>query len=278
MAPSDWSDEENDTVVAEYFAMFADHLAGQQFIKAQRHRALAERLPARSEKSVEFKLQNVSGALQALGEAWLDGYAPATNFQLSLADAIVRWQKVHPSWAARPAQRGVTAFADAYALFVGPSPTLANRPPPRDLEKMLKVARKFDVAGRDARNRALGRAGEELVVAYEREKLRAAGLTGLSHKVRWVSEEDGDGAGYDIASFDLDERPRLIEVKTTNGAWDRTPFFISRNELEVAEEWRAEWCLFRLYDFARTPKAFELRPPLDAHVSLTAMTYQAGFH
>jgi len=92
-----------------------------------------------------------------------------------------------------------------------------------------------------------------------------------------VSEEDGDGAGYDIASFALDGRPRLIEVKTTNG-WERTPFHISRNELAVAAELRPEWSLFRLWNFSREPKAFELHPPLDAHVSLNATTFQASFH
>ena len=142
---------------------------------------------------------------------------------------------------------------------------------------MLRIARKSDVAGRDERNRVLGRAGEERVLAYERLALRAAGRDDLARKVRWVSEEDGDGAGYDIASFEHDGRSRLIEVKTTNG-WDRTPFHITRNELAVAEERRAEWCLFRLWNFSREPKAFELRPPLDAHVSLTATSYRASFH
>ena len=98
-----------------------------------------------------------------------------------------------------------------------------------------------------------------------------AGRNDLARKVRWVSEEDGDGAGYDIASFAPDGRPRLIEVKTTNG-WERTPFHITRNELAVAEERRSEWRLFRLWNFSREPKAFELHPPLDAHVSLTATT------
>ena len=32
------------------------------------------------------------------------------------------------------------------------------------------------------------------------------------------------------------------------------------------------------WNFSREPKAFELRPPLDAHVSLTATTFQASFH
>jgi hypothetical protein len=46
----------------------------------------------------------------------------------------------------------------------------------------------------------------------------------------------------------------------------------------VAEERRWEWRLFRLWNFSREPKAFELHPPLDAHVSLTATTFQASFH
>ena len=100
---------------------------------------------------------------------------------------------------------------------------------------MLHIARKFDVAGRDERNRALGRAGEERVLAHERAALRTAGRDDLARKVRWVSEEDGDGAGYYIASFGPDGRERLIEVKTTNG-WERTPFHITRNELAVAEQ------------------------------------------
>lgn len=58
---------------------------------------------------------------------------------------------------------------------------------------------------------------------------------------------NGDGAGCDIASFAPDGRPRLIEVKTTNGR-ERTPFQITRTELAVAEERRAEWSLMRLWN------------------------------
>ncbi|WP_246373328.1 MULTISPECIES: DUF3883 domain-containing protein [Hyphomicrobiales] len=82
-------------------------------------------------------------------------------------------------------------------------------------------------------------------MAHEHASLTNAGRNDLARKIRWVSQEDGDGAGYDIASFSADGRSRLIEVKTTNG-WERTPFHVTRNELAVAEEKRAEWCLFRL--------------------------------
>lgn len=114
------------------------------------------------------------------------------------------------------------------------------------------------------------------MVAHERATLMGAGRADLANRVRWVSEEDGDGAGYDIGSFEIDGRSRLIEVKTTNG-WDRTPFHISRNELAVAENRRSEWCLMRLWNFARDPKAFELRPPLSAHVALTPTSFEASF-
>ena len=94
----------------------------------------------------------------------------------------------------------------------------------------LGIARRFDAAGRDERNRALGRAGEALALAHECAVLKDAGRDDLAREVRWVSQEEGDGAGYDIASFAPDGRTRLLEVKTTRG-WDRTPFYISRNEL-----------------------------------------------
>jgi hypothetical protein len=107
--------------------------------------------------------------------------------------------------------------------------------------------------------------------------LTAAGRGDLARRIVWTAQDVGDGAGYDIASFTADGRERLIEVKTTNG-WDRTPFHISANELSVAEERRESWCLFRLWNFARDPKAFELYPPLDRHVSLTPTSFKASFH
>lgn len=161
-------------------------------------------------------------------------------------------------------------------LWIGPPPTHNNAPPPDELGQMTEIARKHDVAGRDARNRALGRAGEERALAHERASLLAAGRTDLASRIRWVSHLDDDGAGYDIRSFDVEGRDRLIEVKTTNG-WERTPFHLTRNELEVAVAHHDDWRLMRLWNFAREPRAFELRPPLESHVSLMATSYLASF-
>ncbi|MFC3175015.1 DUF3883 domain-containing protein [Novosphingobium bradum] len=140
---------------------------------------------------------------------------------------------------------------------------------------MTAIGRKYDVAERDARNRALGKAGEQLVLQHEISTLRSAGRDDLADKVRWTSVQDGDSYGFDILSFTSDGHDRLIEVKTTNG-WDRTPFHISRNELAVAEERREHWQLVRVWDFARAPKAFALRPPLQAHAELTPTSFLAA--
>ena len=278
MSIGTWTDIENDLIVADYFAMLADDVSGRPYSKAEHRRALLPLLNNRSEGSIEFKYQNVSAVLVGLGEDRIPGYKPAFNYQMVLEDAVDRWLAENPSWLTRvvtgPQEN---ELREAPQIWVGPPPTLSNQPPPQELEQVLRVARKFDVAARDERNRALGRAGEERALKHERAQLRSAGRDDLARKVIWVSEEEGDGAGYDIASFETDGRPRLIEVKTTNG-WERTPFHITRNELAVAEERRSDWCLLRLWNFSRAPRAFELRPPLDAHVSLTATAFQASFH
>lgn len=277
MASEPWTDEENDLIVADYFAMLAEDMAGRRYNKTAHRRALLPRLNGRTESSVEFKHQNISAVLKGLGEAWISGYQPAFNFQSSLIDAVVRWLELNQFWLDRlPDAQQAGDMPDAQRVPVRPPPTLSNQPPPGELDQMLLIAMKFDVAGRDERNRLLGRAGEKRVLAHERASLRSEGRDDLAGEVRWVSEEDGDGAGYDIASFFPDGRRRLIEVKTTNG-WERTPFHITRNELSAADQCRNEWCLFRLWNFSRQPKAFELYPPLEAHVSLTPTTFKADF-
>lgn len=63
----------------------------------------------------------------------------------------------------------------------------------------------------------------------------------------WIEGQNRPSPGYDVESFEIDGRSRLIEVKTTNG-WERTPFYITRNELAVAESQRSEWCLVRRWN------------------------------
>lgn len=277
MNPSAWTDQENDRIVADYFAMLNNDLAGHPYSKAAHRRALLPMLNSRSEGAIEFKHQNISAVLKALGQPWIIGYKPAFNFQTTLVDAVAR-HLVETPWVGDVFRNGgVSELQEEQTLWIGPPPTFSNQPEPKELEQMQAIARKFDVAAIDERNRELGEKGEQLAFSHEQATLMAASKPELAREVRWVSKEDGDGAGYDIQSFEPDGRPRLIEVKTTRG-WERTPFHISRNEIEVSETQRDHWTLLRIWNFAREPRAFEIRPPLDAHVSLTATSYRASFH
>lgn len=268
---SAWSDAENDVIVADYLEMLRDELAGRAYSKAKHNRGVQE-ATGRGRGSVEFKHQNISAVLIGLGEPWIIGYKPAFNVQSSLADAVVR----HLAGAAESFAHPPKDHQGDPLIQIGPPPTMRNAPPPKETEQLMAIARKFDVAAMQSANRVLGRAGEERVLRHERARLRQAGRDDLARDVRWVSDIDGDGAGYDIASFEETGASRLIEVKTTNG-WERTPFHISHNELAVAEARADDWTLVRVWNFARKPRAFELRPPLAAHVSLMPTSYRAEF-
>jgi hypothetical protein len=238
MAGENWSDLENDLIVADYFEMLSLDQAGIAFNKAERNRNLVSRLQDRNRGSVEFKHANISAVMRTLGQDILTGYQPRFNFQMPLVDAVIRHlnglgeKQIHPDINLQGNQSPSRwSVAEESTLWIGPAPTQSNQPPPIKLEFISAIARKYDVAERDARNRTLGLAGEQRVLLHERTNLRNSGRDDLAKQIRWTSQEDGDGAGYDIHSFEPDGRDRLIEVKTTNG-WERTPFHISRNELE----------------------------------------------
>ena len=274
-----WTNDENDLIVADYFAMLDFELARKPYSKTEHRRALGVFLPARAEGSIEFKHQNISAVMLGLGKPWIIGYKPAANFQMPLVDAVIRWLNRTPDWLTplltQTATSGQAVF-DEPALWFGAPPTLKNTPSPVDPKLLSAIGRKIDVAAEDARNRTLGMAGEERVLRHEHAMLRSTGRADLAKRVRWTSREDGDGFGFDIASFDPNGAERLIEVKTTNG-WERTPFHISSNEIAVANERPKVWRLVRLYDFAREPRAFEIAPPLERHVELTPTSFLAGF-
>jgi hypothetical protein len=75
----DWTDEQNDAIVADYFAMLADDIAGRSYSKATHNRSLRASI-GRPCGSIEYKHQNISAVLKGLGEDWIPGYKPAFNF------------------------------------------------------------------------------------------------------------------------------------------------------------------------------------------------------
>lgn len=283
-----WSADEIDFIVADYFAMLADELRGAPYNKAAHNRALVERT-GRSRPSIEFKHRNISAVLASSGHAWIDGYKPLFHYQEALGAALLRRFAGEaateasasgfsetpapfvdpPVWRNESRSDALARLAQGFDYRIAPRPT----PDPPKSEAFERLVRKIDPAARDARNRALGRDGEAFVLELERRRLVERDRPDLARKVRWVSEEDGDGAGYDIRSFDPRGSERLIEVKTTRGG-ERTPFFLTRNEHALSTERPDAFRLYRLARFENRPSLIGVPPPLAERIDLEAAVYQ----
>jgi len=281
---TDWNAEELDAIVADYFAMLAEELAGRPYVKSHHNAALREKI-GRLPGSVERKHMNISAVLVELGLPTIKGYKPLFNFQDMLGRTIERYLIEHPAalsddaFVPRWGQDALSlttapGFIEPPAIFLDEAPPPPGAPRPPRPEGLERLVRKFDPVARDFRNRALGKTGEAMTVDFERRRLQALDRRDLAAKVRWVAQEDGDGAGYDIHSFDRTGNDRLIEVKTTRGARS-TPFFVTRNELSLAHERPDHFRLYRLYEVAQAPRLFRLKPPLEEAVRLEAETWRA---
>jgi hypothetical protein len=272
----DWTRDELDAIVADYFAMLRAERNGQPFVKAHHRRALIEQI-GRTNRSVEFKHMNISAVLRELGLPTIKGYKPKFNYQDAIIEAIDRFLTADRSAIMLDEVTGVAPVSlfEASTLFEESPPALAPKIEPKR-DRLERLVRKFDPTERDYLNRTLGRAGEALVIDFERARLASEERKDLASKVRWVAQEDGDGAGYDILSFDRSGRERLIEVKTTHGT-RKTPFFLSSNERSLSDERPEAFRIYRVYQFGHAPRLFKLRPPLEAAVILEPSTYRASF-
>ena len=280
---TDWQADELEAIVADYFSMLVDEVSGRPYVKSHHNAALQQKI-GRTAGSIERKHMNISAVLRELSLPFIDGYKPFSNFQDALGRTIERYLIAHPNvltgeamlpaWARTDAPHAMSGLSEAPALFedAGPPGPAAPRPPrPQGLERLV---RKFDPTIRDFRNRALGKAGEALVVDFEQRRLAALERPDLAKKVRWVAQEDGDGAGYDVHSFDRLGNDRLIEVKAINGG-RTSPFFITRNELALSDERPDHFRLYRLYEVAKAPRMFRLKPPIQQAVTLEPETWRA---
>jgi hypothetical protein len=111
-----------------------------------------------------------------------------------------------------------------------PSPSVNNKKP----SKPKKHNSQSDID-----KKILGDRGEEIVVEFEKLKLKEWGFD--SSKVKHIAKTD-DTAGYDIESFDENGNPILIEVKSTSrDNKGYVEFNISDNEYTKATKESNYW-------------------------------------
>src|SRR5262245_24237106 len=158
MAGDDWSREEVEATVGDYFAMLRDELAGLRVNKAEHNEHLRRLLRNRSKGSVEFKHANISAVLTLYGYPYIEGYKPRFNFQALLEQVVLEYLDVHGDFF-EPLVTGPvlnpTAAPDAQAVDVSrvvEAPPEAMRIPQTLWSPSARLSR-FDFVARDSANR-----------------------------------------------------------------------------------------------------------------------------
>lgn len=275
----DWSDGEVRATVQAYFEMLRRDAECLPYVKAEFNAEVRTKLRSRSKAAVELKFQNISAVLDSLGLPFIPGYKPRGHAQLLLRKVTQQWLDQHAQdleQVVDALQQSTPASEQRFmARLVEPPVCIEilriGNPAPRS-----RLPRKVDYAVRDEANRELGRRGEQWALAFEQRRLRDEHLGELFDRVDWVSDRLGDGAGFDILSFDAATEPRYIEVKTTN-AGHESAFVLSHNELTFSREVGPRFALYRLFEFRRSPALYILRGDVSQHVYLSPIDYRASF-
>jgi len=276
-----WNHQEVEAIVADYFNMLDKELRSLNYNKSEHRRGLSGLLNMRSEGSIERKHQNISAVLIELGFPYITGYKPLQNYQQLLYDAVssrlksntnlinlVREQVNEP--AKIPETDDILA-----SLVKSPSIPTLERQNLRAEVRESTTRYSVDYLAQEANNRSLGTAGEQFVIRFEQARLIRADRDKLASKVEHIAVTQNNSVGYDVLSFETTGQERLIEVKTT-AYGPLTPFFVTRNEVDVSQRTAISYYLYRTFDFRRQPKLFTKQGPLDRSFKLDPMQYIAS--
>ena len=273
IAGDPWTNFEIEAAVGAYRDMLQAQRRGERFTKTEVVRALQKLVPARNAGSIERKFQNISAVLDEAGLRWIDGYKPLPHYQLSLKPSVLasmgHGTRIADALEAYSSSALVAPQANrlATADVIVPPPGSSGRS-----RSSVELSGGQVSALHDFQRRELGAAGEEWVIDLEKEQLRRLGRPDLGDRVDWVARSLGDGAGYDIGSFWPDGRSRMIEVKTTN-LGPRTPFYITRWEIETSRRHADSYSLYRVHGFARDPRIYVLDGNVEERARLEPKVY-----
>lgn len=276
---SAWSDVEVRETVQDYFQMLRLELLGQKYNKTAHRQALLKKLNGRSGGAVERKHQNISAVLLELGVMPIQGYKPLSNYQARLYEVVA--ECVEADYALDEAALKAVERAAEYPLGIDLNAIVV--PPPVVMMSAVREPRlpwnqrpiiRRDYLERESRNRALGSAGENLVMEFEASRLHSLGKGKIADKIEQISKTKGDACGFDILSFEVSGKERFIEVKTTAYTAE-TPFFLSKGEVEFSAESHDQYWLYRVFNFRDSPKMFHLYGSVANTCRLDPASYRA---
>ena len=182
-----WDQIEVEATVADYLHMLLLELSGQTYSKTAHRRGLLAKLDKRTDSAIEFKHQNISAILIDLGYPYITGYKPRGNYQQLLRevveDRIAQDQLLDNAALAASSAPAVAPLLDDFSKLLVDAPKLARTAREPSQHYRLSAPQKRDYLEREARNTALGFAGEEFILNFEHFRLHNLGHKALADKV-----------------------------------------------------------------------------------------------
>jgi len=228
-------------------------------------------------QTLERYHQQISALLIAQGLPYLRSQSPVSGAAPGLRLAVAEYLQNHPE-----------IFTRMEAAVFRPEPlhdfgqrdllqVLVSVPAPLDggagADSADLLAGANFLAG-EQRNRSLARAGEHFVLAFERQRLHALGLDKYADTVEHSAVELGDHAGYDVQSWEPNGSAIFIRVKTTRYG-PETPFYLTENELAMAEAYGQSYVIYRVFDFPENPRIYLVSGPLEQRCTLRPASFRA---
>ncbi len=274
-----WSKIEVALIVADYFDMLSKELSRFPYKKADHRRQILLLLNNRSEGSIEFKHQNISAILINLGRPYITGYLPRYNYQNLLEDEVIDYLIHHSEiesdfhqFVEKDLIKPQTRLDFEKIIVTPPEMLTVTEPKPLYKHKTIKI----NYLEKEQSNKVIGLYGEEIVIEYEKWNLIRLGKDKLADKIKWISKEEGDGAGFDILSKNLNGTDKYIEVKTTR-LGKETPFFFSSNELQFSINKATYYHLYRLFNVESDVKLFQKNGALNTICNSIPTMYKGYF-
>lgn len=276
----DWTLAEVSLIVADYFQMLQKELSNLNYSKTAHRKLLHTLLKGRNEGAIEFKHQNISAVLQEMGYPYIRGYKPRYHYQQLVVEVLSEYLLTKK-----------TILEPVFTLF-SEDATVSKTIDKIDYSKVMDVEPetqslvkevfssfrpiKKNYLQEEQNNRILGARGEELIINFEKWRLIKANKEVLAEKVEWISKDIGDGTGFDILSKNVDGTDRYIEVKTTK-LRKETPIFVSANEVRFASTKEKSFFLYRVFDFAKSPRLFVKNGRYENYCSLVPQSFKGYF-
>lgn len=141
-----------------------------------------------------------------------------------------------------------------------------------------KAPKKTDFLKLNTSKMDIGKCGESLVLNYEKHRLISENRPDLADKVKWISNDLGDGAGYDILSYENINgkyEEIYIEVKSTTSS-SNNDFEITINEINASNLYNDRYYIYRVLNvYSNKPVFYRQKGKIESNYNLVPINFKA---